>query len=41
MKKKTEHCLTDFLEKRHGRSIEIVNVDNAPLIGAAIAGLTN
>jgi hexokinase len=41
LKKKTEYYLTDFLEKNHGRFIEIVNVDNAPLIGAAIAGLTN
>ncbi len=41
LKKKTEYYLTDFLEKKHARFIEIVNVDNAPLIGAAIAGLTN
>ncbi len=41
LKKKTEYYLTDFLERKHGRFIEIVNVDNAPLIGAAIAGLTN
>ncbi len=41
LKKKTECYLTDFLGKKHGRFIEIVNVDNAPLIGAAIAGLTN
>ena len=36
-----EHYLKNFLEKQHDRFVEIVAVENATLIGAAIAGLTN
>ena len=40
--KETIECyLKCFLQEQHGRYVEIVNVDNATLIGAAIAGLTN
>jgi len=33
--------LQTFLQNKHGRFIEIVSVEDATLIGAAIAGLTN
>lgn len=36
---KTEYYLQQFLVERNQRFFEIVNVDNAPLIGAAVAGL--
>ncbi len=38
---RTEHYLYEFLTEQQGRYFEIVNIDNAPLIGAAIAGLIN
>lgn len=38
---KTEYYLQQFLTEQQGRFFEIVSVDNAPLIGAAIAGLIN
>jgi len=41
LKERIECYLKSFLHKQHGRYVEIVNVDNATLIGAAIAGLTN
>jgi hexokinase len=41
LRQKVEFYLKDFLEERHNRFVEIVSVDNATLIGAAIAGLTN
>lgn len=41
LKPKIESYLRSFLQEQHGRYVEIVNVDNATLIGAAIAGLTN
>jgi hexokinase len=41
LKAKIESYLRSFLQEQHGRYMEIVNVDNATLIGAAIAGLTN
>jgi len=41
LKTKIESYLRSFLQEQHGRYVEIVNVDNATLIGAAIAGLTN
>ncbi|MBN2316708.1 MAG: hypothetical protein JXM79_22465 [Sedimentisphaerales bacterium] len=41
LKAKIESYLRSVLQEKHGRYVEIVNVDNATLIGAAIAGLTN
>jgi hexokinase len=41
LKTKVEFYLKSFLEEKHNRFIEILRVDNATLIGAAIAGLTN
>ncbi|MHC4682380.1 MAG: hexokinase family protein [Planctomycetota bacterium] len=41
LKEGVERYLKDLLQDKHGRYFEIVNVDNATLIGAAIAGLTN
>ncbi len=38
---KVEKFLTDYLKKQKGRYYEIIQVENATLIGAAIAGLTN
>ncbi|NQT59004.1 MAG: hexokinase [Bacteroidetes bacterium] len=37
----TEYYLHQFLGKKHGRYYEIISVDNAPVLGAAIAGLMN
>jgi hexokinase len=41
LKTRIECYLRRFLQEKHGRYFEIVKVDNATLIGAAIAGLTN
>jgi len=41
LKQRVEYYLKTYLEDRKNRYYEIVNVDNATLIGAAIAGLTN
>jgi hexokinase len=41
MRRKVDCCLKEFLEQRHGRYLETVQVENASLVGAAIAGLTN
>jgi hexokinase len=41
LKTKVEYYLKSFLEEKHNRFFEIVSVENATLIGAAIAGLTN
>jgi len=41
LKTKVECYLKSFLEEKHNRFFEIVRVENATLIGAAIAGLTN
>jgi hexokinase len=41
LKMKVEFYLKSFLEEKHNRFIEILHVENATLIGAAIAGLTN
>lgn len=41
LKPKIEFYLKSFLEERHNRFFEITKVENATLIGAAIAGLTN
>lgn len=41
LKKRTEYYLKSFLEDRRDRFYELVSVENATLIGAAIAGLTN
>ena len=41
LKEGVEKCLRGFLATRKERYYEIVNVENATLIGAAIAGLTN
>jgi len=41
LKTKIDYYLKGFLEERHNRFVEIVSVENATLIGAAIAGLTN
>lgn len=38
---KVETFLTNYLVTQKGRFYEIINVENATLIGAAIAGLTN
>ena len=38
---KVEKFLTEYLKKQKGRYYEIIQVENATLIGAAIAGLTN
>jgi hexokinase len=40
LKEKTKRYLDTFLLERWGQRCEFANVDNAPLIGAAIAGLT-
>ena len=37
---RAEYYLKDFLTVEHDRHYEIVHVDNAPLLGAAVAGLT-
>jgi hexokinase len=41
MRGKVDCYLKDFLEERHARYLESVQVENASLVGAAIAGLTN
>jgi len=41
LKTRIECYLNGFLRARHNRFFEIVSVDNATLVGAAIAGLTN
>jgi len=41
LKEKVEEYLQEFLVGQKGRYYEIVQVDNATLIGAATAGLTN
>jgi len=41
LKTNVECYLKSFLEETHNRFVEIVSVENATLIGAAIAGLTN
>jgi hexokinase len=41
LKQRVECCLKKYLEDEKGIYCEIVNVENATLIGAAIAGLTN
>lgn len=41
LKEKVEQYLDDFLTVQNGCHYQIVHVDNATLIGAAIAGLTN
>ncbi len=41
LKAKIDYYLKSFLEGTHNRFIEIVSAENATLIGAAIAGLTN
>jgi hexokinase len=41
LKERVECYLKSFLQDKHGRFIELVSVENATLIGAAIAGLTN
>jgi hexokinase len=41
LREKTLGFLDPFLLERHGVRCEFAKVDNAPLIGAAIAGLTN
>jgi hexokinase len=41
LKTKVEFYLKNLLEEKHNRFFEIVSVENATLIGAAIAGLTN
>lgn len=41
LKPRIETYLRSFLQEQHGRYVEIVKVENATLIGAAIAGLTN
>jgi hexokinase len=41
LKQRTEYYLKQYLEEQKSIYYEIVNVENATLIGAAIAGLTN
>jgi hexokinase len=41
LKAKVDYYLKSFLEEQHNRFYEIISVENATLIGAAIAGLTN
>ena len=41
LKEGVERYLKSFLQDKHSRHIELVSVENATLIGAAIAGLTN
>ncbi len=41
LKEGVECYLKNFLQDKHSRHIELVSVENATLIGAAIAGLTN
>ncbi|HOQ04840.1 MAG TPA: hypothetical protein PKY88_06470 [Anaerohalosphaeraceae bacterium] len=41
LKSRVEFYLKDYLENKKGVFTEIVSVDNATLVGAAIAGLTN
>ena len=41
LKTKVEYYLKSYLEEKHNRFVEIVSAENATLIGAAIAGLTN
>jgi hexokinase len=41
LREKVEQYLQEFLVEQKGRYQKIVYVENATLIGAAIAGLTN
>ena len=41
LRQKIEYYMKKYLVDLHGRWFEFVSVENAPLIGAAIAGLTN
>jgi hexokinase len=41
LKSRTEFYLKQYLENKQGIYFDIISVDNATLIGAAIAGLTN
>jgi hexokinase len=41
LREKIESYLRSFLQDKHGRFFELVRVEDATLIGAAIAGLTN
>jgi hexokinase len=41
LKNRVEFYLKQYLENKLGIYYEIISVDNATLIGAAIAGLTN
>jgi hexokinase len=41
MKVKTESYLKQYLTEQHHRYWKLVNIENATLIGAAVAGLTN
>ncbi len=41
LKAKIDYYLKSYLEETHNRFVEIVRAENATLIGAAIAGLTN
>lgn len=41
LKQRVEYYLKDYLVNENGVFYEIINVENATLIGAAIAGLTN
>lgn len=41
LKARTEFYLKQILEQKYKRFVEVISVDNATLIGAAIAGLTN
>jgi hexokinase len=41
MKPRVESYLKGYLTDRKGRYVEMIGIENAPLIGAAIAGLTH
>lgn len=40
LKQYTEFYLHEFLEKKHGRFVKLVRIDDSPVLGAAIAGLS-
>ena len=40
-REKTGYYLKSYLEEEKGRWVELVSVENAPLVGAVVAGLTN
>ena len=41
LKSKVEYYIKEYLSNKKERYVKFVNIENATLIGAAIAGLTN